>query len=112
VVIDEIGGWLARILSKGQSGNVNEIPSHLQTLWGLSVEGAWMGTKKLGKEMQSWYSVAFAINGFSTEKMFFKALKDKLLSSGFVNRMLCSMLVVALQNGSILNMDGMNALDG
>jgi hypothetical protein len=88
VVIDEIGGWLARILSKGQSGNVNEIPSHLQTLWGLSVEGAWMGTKKLGKEMQSWFSVAFAIIGFSTEKMFFKALKDKLLSSGFVNRML------------------------
>jgi hypothetical protein len=88
VVIDEVGGWLARILSKGQSGNVNEIPSHLQTLWGLSVESTWMGTKKLGKEMQSWYSVAFAIIGFSTEKMFFKALKDKLLGSGFVNRML------------------------
>jgi hypothetical protein len=57
-------------------------------LWGLSVEGAWIGTKKLGKEMQTWSSVAFAIIGFSTEKMFFKALKDKLISSGFVNRML------------------------
>jgi hypothetical protein len=88
VAIDEVGGWLSRVLSKGQTGNVSEIPSHLQILWGLPVEGAWIGTKKVGKEMQSWQSVAFAIIGFSTEKMFFKALKDRLIGSGFVNRML------------------------
>jgi hypothetical protein len=88
VVIDEIGAWLSRILSKGQTGNVSEIPSHLQMLWGLSAEGTWIGTKKLDKEMESFNSVAFAIIGFSTEKMFFKALKDRLIGSGFVNRML------------------------
>src|SRR5262249_7310903 len=88
VVIDEFGSWLLRIMGSGQVGNVAEIPAHLQVLWGLTVDGAWMGIKKLGKEMQTWYSVAFALIGFSTEKAFFGSLKDKLLSSGFVNRML------------------------
>jgi hypothetical protein len=88
VVIDEVGSWLQRILAKSQLGNVSEIPSHLQILWGLSGEGAWIGTKKLTKEMRSWYSVAFSLIGFSTEKAFFKALKDRLIGSGFVNRML------------------------
>jgi hypothetical protein len=38
--------------------------------------------------MRIWHSVAFALLGFSTEKAFFKALRDRLISSGFVNRML------------------------
>ena len=87
VVIDEFGSWLLRIMT-GQVGNVAEIPAHLQVLWGLTVDGVWMGIKKLGKEMRGWHSVAFALIGFSTEKAFFGALKDKLLGSGFVNRML------------------------
>src|SRR5262249_19096825 len=87
VVIDEVGSWLLRIMT-GNIGNVNEIPAHLQILWGLTAGGFWTGTKKKDKEMQSWYSVAFSLLGFSTEKMFFGALKDKLLGSGFVNRML------------------------
>jgi hypothetical protein len=87
VVIDEVGSWLLRILT-GQVGNTNEIPAHLQILWGQSPNGTWMGTKKVGKEMRKWHSVAFALLGFSTEKAFFKALRDRLISSGFVNRML------------------------
>jgi hypothetical protein len=88
VVIDEVGSWLQRILSKGQGGNVSEIPGILQTLWGQPLEDAWIGTKKVGKEMKTFYAVAFSIIGFSTEKMFFRALEDRLISSGFVNRML------------------------
>jgi hypothetical protein len=90
VVIDEVGSWLQRILSGGRNpvGNVGEIPAHLQILWGQSAKATWMGTKKVGKEMRKWHSVAFALIGFSTEKAFFKALKEKLISSGFVNRML------------------------
>jgi hypothetical protein len=38
--------------------------------------------------MQSWSSVAFAILGFSTEKTFCLAIKNKLIHSGFINRML------------------------
>jgi len=88
VVIDEVGSWLSRILSKSQGGNVSEIPGILQTLWGQPVEDGWIGTKKVGKQMRTFYCVAFSIIGFSTERMFFGALQDRLISSGFVNRML------------------------
>jgi len=88
VVVDEVGSWLSRILSRGQSGNVSEIPGILQTLWGQPMEDGWIGTKKVGKEMRTFFAVAFSIIGFSTEKMFFGALEDRLVSSGFVNRML------------------------
>jgi hypothetical protein len=88
VVIDEVGSWLSRILSKSQGGNVSEIPGILQTLWGQPVEDGWIGTKKVGKKMRTFYNVAFSIIGFSTERMFFGALEDRLISSGFVNRML------------------------
>jgi hypothetical protein len=88
VVVDEVGSWLTRILSKSQGGNVSEIPGILQTLWGQPLEDAWIGTKKVGKEMKTFFAVAFSIIGFSTEKMFFRALEDRLVSSGFVNRML------------------------
>jgi hypothetical protein len=88
VVIDEVGSWLSRILSKGQGGNISEIPFHLNILWGQSVEDGWIGTKKVGKEMKTFYSVAFSILGFSTENMFFSTLEDRLLTAGFINRML------------------------
>jgi hypothetical protein len=88
VVIDEVGSWLMRILARGQGGNVSEIPGILQTLWGQPVEDGWIGTKKVGKKMRTFYNVAFSIIGFSTERMFFGALEDRLVSSGFVNRML------------------------
>ena len=88
VVVDEVGSWLSRILSRGQSGNVSEIPGILQTLWGQPMEDGWIGTKKVGKEMRTFFAVAFSIIGFSTERMFFGALQDRLVSSGFVNRML------------------------
>jgi hypothetical protein len=88
VVVDEVGSWLSRILSKSQGGNVSEIPGILQTLWGQPLEDAWIGAKKVGKEMKTFFAVAFSIIGFSTEKMFFRALEDRLVSSGFVNRML------------------------
>src|SRR5262249_38754549 len=42
VLIDEYGSFLSRISSKGQTGNVSEIPGHLQTLWGWSPEMEWM----------------------------------------------------------------------
>src|SRR5262249_29223012 len=73
---------------KSQGGNVSEIPGILQTLWGQPVEDAWIGTKKVGKKMRTFYNVAFSIIGFSTERMFFGALEDRLVSSGFINRML------------------------
>src|SRR5262249_23172163 len=88
VVIDEVGSWLMRILAKSQGGNVREIGGILQTLWGQPVEDAWIGTKKVGKKMRTFYNVAFSIIGFSTERMFFGALEDRLVSSGFINRML------------------------
>src|SRR5262249_7191820 len=88
VVIDEVGAWLSRISSKGQTGNVSEIPSHLQTLWGWPLEAGWTGTKKVGKEMKQVYGVAFSMLGFSTERAFFGALKKKEVASGFINRML------------------------
>jgi len=52
------------------------------------MEDGWIGTKKVGKEMRTFFAVAFSIIGFSTERMFFGALQDRLVSSGFVNRML------------------------
>jgi len=88
VVIDEAGSWLSRILSKSQSSNVSEIPGILQTLWGQPIEDGWISTKKVGKVMRTFYGVTFSIIGFSTEKMFFRGLKDRLVSAGFVNRML------------------------
>ncbi len=88
VVIDEAGSWLSRILSTSQNSNVSEIPGILQTLWGQPLEDGWISTKKVGKVMKTFYAVTFSIIGFSTEKMFFRALKDRLVSAGFVNRML------------------------
>ena len=45
VVIDEVGGWLSRISSKGQTGNVSEIPGTLQSLWGWPPHLEWFGSK-------------------------------------------------------------------
>jgi hypothetical protein len=88
VVVDEAGSWLSRILSQSQNSNVSEIPGILQTLWSQPLEDGWISTKKVGKVMKTFYAVTFSIIGFSTEKMFFRSLKDRLVSAGFVNRML------------------------
>lgn len=86
VVIDEFGGFLSRISSKGQTGNVSEIPSLLQTLWGWPPELEWEGSIKVGKQMVKVYGPAFSIFGSSTERALFVALKRKEVASGFVNR--------------------------
>jgi hypothetical protein len=86
VVIDEYGSFLTRISSKGQTGNVSEIPSTLQTLWGWPPQLEWQGSMKVGKEVLPVYGPAFAIFGSGTERAFFLALKRKEVASGFVNR--------------------------
>jgi hypothetical protein len=86
VVIDEYGSFLSRISSKGQGGNVAEIPSILQTLWGWPPEMEWIGSIKVHKDQVKVYGPAFSIFGSSTERAFFVALKKKEVASGFVNR--------------------------
>jgi hypothetical protein len=86
VLIDEYGSFLSRISSKGQTGNVAEIPSILQTLWGWSPEMEWMGSIKVLKERIQVFGPAFAIFATSTERVFFTALKRKEVAGGFVNR--------------------------
>jgi hypothetical protein len=86
VDIDEYGSFLTRISSKGQTGNVSEIPSTLQTLWGWPPGDPWHGSIKVGKQVVDVYGPAFAIFGASTKRAFFSALKKKEVSSGFVNR--------------------------
>ena len=86
VLIDEYGSFLSRISSKGQTGNVAEIPGILQALWGWSPEAEWKGSMKVGKEIKTVYGPAFAIFATSTERVFFTALKRKEIGTGFVNR--------------------------
>jgi hypothetical protein len=86
VVIDEYGSFLSRISSKGQTGNVSEIPSTLQTLWGWPPQLEWQGSIKVGKDVVTVHGPAFSIFGTSTERAYFTALKRKEVSSGFVNR--------------------------
>src|SRR5215469_6760507 len=66
VLIDEYGSFLTRISSKNQTGNVSEIPSILQSLWGWSPEAEWKGSMKMAKEIVTVYGPAFAIFATST----------------------------------------------
>ena len=88
VVIDEVGGWLSRISSKGQTGNVSEIPGTLQSLWGWPPQLEWLGSKTKGKEMKAVHGPAFALFGASTERKLIRALTKDQVENGFVNRML------------------------
>jgi hypothetical protein len=88
VTIDEVGGWLARIGGKSQVGNVSEIPSTLQSLWGWPPGLEWVGSKSKGKDIKPVHGPAFAICGASTERKLFEALKLKEVSTGFINRMI------------------------
>jgi hypothetical protein len=88
VVIDEVGRWLSRISSKGQTGNVSEIPGTLQSLWGWPPQLEWLGSKTKGKEMKAVHGPAFALFGASTEKKLIRALTKDQVENGFVNRML------------------------
>jgi hypothetical protein len=86
VLIDEVGSWMTRVLCKSQGGNVSEIPGELCKLYGHTLETERMGTKKVGKEMKPTHGPAFAISGYSTERLYFKAFKQKEVSGGFINR--------------------------
>src|SRR5262249_38669500 len=87
VIIDEYGSWLSRITSKGMSGNVAEIPSILQTLWGWQPKAAWKGTIKVGRtNLKEVYGPAFSILGSSTDRAFYTAVKSKYVGGGFINR--------------------------
>jgi hypothetical protein len=86
IEIDEYGSFLNRISSKSQSGNVAEIPSTLCSLWGHSPQASWKGSIKMHKKMIEVHGPAFSIFGASTEPMFYKALKSKQISGGFVSR--------------------------
>jgi hypothetical protein len=86
VEIDEYGSFLNRISSKSQSGNVSEIPAILCSMWGHSPQASWMGSIKMNKKMIRVHGPAFAIFGASTEAVYYKALKSKQISSGFVSR--------------------------
>jgi hypothetical protein len=88
VIIDEFGSWLSRITSKSQTGNVNEIPGLLQTLWGWPPENvAWKSSIKVGKDVKGIFSPAFSLLGFSTEEKFFASLKRSDAATGFINRL-------------------------
>jgi hypothetical protein len=87
VTIDEYGSFLTRIAP--QTGNVSEIPAKLQTLWGWPPEEQYLGDIKVGKPADDRVTVhgpAFSIFGASTEHSFFRALKQKNVAGGFVNR--------------------------
>jgi hypothetical protein len=85
IIQDEYGSsFLSRI--SGQTGNVAEIPSTLQSLWGLSPKMEWQGSIKVGKDVVPVHGPAFSIFGISTEYAFFAAIKKKQVSGGFVNR--------------------------
>ena len=86
IEIDEYGSFLNRISSKSQSGNVAEIPAILCSLWGHSPQATWKGSIKMHKKMVEVHGPAFAIFGASTEPVFYKALKSKQISGGFVSR--------------------------
>ena len=88
MIIDEFGSFLSRISTKNQTGNVAEIPSILQTLWGWPPQVEWEGSIKQGKTVVKVLGPAFSIFGSSTERAFFTALKRKEVASGFVNRIL------------------------
>jgi hypothetical protein len=88
VVIDEVGAWLKRISSGGQTGNVAEIPALLQSLWGWPPQLEWTGSKTKGKDMDVVHGPAFSLFGVSTETKFVRALTGEQVSNGFVNRML------------------------
>jgi hypothetical protein len=88
VVIDEVGAWLKRISSGGQTGNVAEIPALLQSLWGHPPQLPWTGSKTKGQKMDEVHGPAFSLYGVSTEGKFIKALTGEQVSNGFVNRML------------------------
>jgi hypothetical protein len=86
VEIDEYGSFLNRISTKSQSGNVAEIPSILCSMWGHSPQAVWKGSIKMNKEMVEVYGPAFSLFGASTEPVFYKALKSKQISGGFISR--------------------------
>jgi hypothetical protein len=88
VAIDEVGAWLKRISSGGQTGNVAEIPALLQSLWGWPPQLEWTGSKTKGKDMEVVHGPAFSLFGVSTETKFVRALTGEQVSNGFVNRML------------------------
>ena len=86
VEIDEYGSFLSRISSRGQTGNVLEIPAILCSLWVHSPQASWKGSIKMNKKMVEVHGPAFSIFGVSTEPAFYKALKSKQVSGGFVSR--------------------------
>jgi hypothetical protein len=88
IPIDEVGGWLKGISSRGQAGNVTEIPGELQKLWGLSGQMQWMGFKRRGKKMRPLLGPAFAIFGESTVEKLIRALTMEQIINGFINRFL------------------------
>jgi hypothetical protein len=86
IEIDEYGSFLNRISSKSQSGNVAEIPGILCSLWGHSPQATWKGSIKVRKKMIEVHGPAFSIFGASTEPSFYRALKSRQISGGFVSR--------------------------
>jgi hypothetical protein len=88
LIIDEFGAWLIRITSRSQSGNVSEIPSLLNTLWGWPPENLpWKSSIKVGKEVKGIWCPALTLIGFTTAEKFFAALKRGDASAGFINRL-------------------------
>jgi hypothetical protein len=88
VVTDEIGAWLNRISSSGQTGNVAEIPGTLQSLWAWPLDLEWLGTKRKGKVMVKVFGPALSIFGDSTEAKLIKGLTKEEIANGFLNRWL------------------------
>jgi hypothetical protein len=87
IPIDEYGGFLSRITSNRQVGNVSEIPSTLQSLWNWPPGEPWYGTAKASRpEVAPVYGPAFSISGFTTPRSFFGAVKAKQIGSGFLCR--------------------------
>src|SRR5262249_37915017 len=81
------GSFLSRITTKNQSGNVAEIPSILQTLWGWQPDAVWKASIKADRtSLKEVHGPAFSILGSSTERAFYGAIKSKQVGGGFINR--------------------------
>jgi hypothetical protein len=87
ISINEYGGFLSRITSRNQAGNVSDIPSILQTLWGWPPGEPWYATAKASRpEVWPVYGPALSLFGACTQRSFFGAVKAKQIGSGFISR--------------------------
>jgi hypothetical protein len=87
-VMDEFGGFLARISHGSQCSNVQEITSILSSLWGKPPGSIYRSAKKMSKEVEEVFWPNLGILGASTPAQFYQGIKNHFIASGFINRFL------------------------